>query len=654
MAKNILHFIIVSFVAVLSAALSPTALADDDGNYFNHLLIFGDSLMDSGNSVDPALGTLTFTDPAAGVPGDVGYQAGQVTPDFFAEQMGLTLTPSNSGGNNYAAREFTTHNITATVSFYLQNAPRIDERTLVWLNGGSNDFLARGEVLAGILAGTSQLDESAEMLFADILAGAPRLAGAAKMMSDNGARYVMVSNLPNFTYTPFVYNIYQICIVVGTAAAVCDAARAVAGEVVGELVNGYNQALVAQLDAYGNNFIISDVYTLFEQVHQNPGAYGFEARDGSYDYLFQNCYNYDPSVTMVAGRFSDGCNEDPKYGRSAPNADAAQLIFADDVHPTQAFHRLVADYNVDIIYAPTEVALLPEIGLYGVRRQLDHKSKPVWQAGEAESATVVNPCFAGIDFDHINLAANGPAAQGDISGWGLHAGCTKRWSEEVNLGAQINLAKSKLQARGRSSSYEAQSIGFSGFVNFRRGELFANGGVAFNSSNIDANRVHTIGGGSFYAQGDTRGRAMGADVWAGYYLVDTDEWNLAPAVGYSFINSRVNGYQESGNSVSKYRWGDLRTSSRQIRGGVVGVYSPDKAWRANLRAFITQEMADDFREVSSGSHYLPGFQRDNETFANVAIAFEEQTESDTLAVSWNFSTQGGNSHLFGVSFRRDF
>ena len=631
MAKNILHFIIVSFAAVLSAALSPAALADDDGNYFNHLLIFGDSLMDSGNSVDPGPVTLTFTDPAVGVPGDIGYQAGQVTPDFFAEQMGLTLTPSNSGGSNYAAKKFTTHDIIATVSFYLQNAPRIDERALVWLNGGGNDFLI----------------EDADP--ADILAGALRLAEAAKMLSDNGARYVMVSNLPNFAYTPFAYSNYQKCLAVGIPAAVCDAAQTGTGE----LVNGYNQLLAAQLDASGNNFIISDVYALFEQVRQNPQMYGFEARDGSYDYLFQNCYNYDP-FGEESVEFNDDCNEDPKYGRSNPNADAAQLIFADDVHPTQAFHRLVADYNVDIIYAPTEVALLPEIGLYGVRRQLDHKSKPVWQAGEAESATVVNPCFAGIDFDHINLAANGPAAQGDISGWGLHAGCTKRWSEEVNLGAQINLAKSKLQARGRSSSYEAQSIGFSGFVNFRRDELFVNGGVAFNSSNIDANRVHTIGGGSFYAQGDTRGRAMGADVWAGYYLVDTDEWNLAPAVGYSFINSRVNGYQEIGNSVSKYRWGDLRTSSRQIRGGVVGVYSPDKAWRANLRAFITQEMADDFREVSSGSHYLPGFQRDNEMFANVAIAVEEQSESDTLAISWNFSTQGDNSHLFGVSYRRDF
>ena len=626
MAKNILHFIIVSFAAVLSAALSPTALADDDGNYFNHLLIFGDSLMDSGNIVYPGLGTLTFTDPAAGLPSLPGYRPGQVTPDFFAEQMGLTLTPSNnSGGSNYATAGFTTHEITAAVSFYLQNAPRINGRALVWLNGGGNDLL------------------SPEGPNVD---GASRLAEAAKMLSDDGARYVMVSNLPNFAYTP---TIYQRCQAAGLTDAVCDANVRAQTEL---LVNIYNQALAAQLAASGNNFIISDVYTLFEQVRQNPQMYGFEARGGSYDYLFQNCYNYDPSEALAG--FSDGCNEDPKYGRSAPDADAAQLIFADDVHPTQAFHRLVADYNVDIIYAPTEVALLPEIGLYGVRRQLDHKSKPVWQAGEAESATVVNPCFAGIDFDHINLAANGPAAQGDISGWGLHAGCTKRWSEEVNIGAQINLAKSKLQARGRSSSYEAQSIGFSGFVNFRRDELFANGGVAFNSSNIDANRVHTIGGGSFYAQGDTRGRAMGADVWAGYYLVDTDEWNLAPAVGYSFINSRVNGYQESGNSVSKYRWGDLRTSSRQIRGGVVGVYSPDKAWRANLRAFITQEMADDFREVSSGSHYLPGFQRDNETFANVAIAFEEQTESDTLAVSWNFSTQGGNSHLFGVSYRRDF
>ena len=622
MPKNILHFIIVSFAAVLSAALSPAALADDDGNYFNHLLIFGDSLMDSGNIVHPALGTLTFTDPAAGVPGDIDYQAGQVTPDFFAEQMGLALTPSNSGGSNYATAGFTTHDINNSVSLFLSYTPRINERTLVWLNGGGLDLL--------IPVGPA--DPS-------------RLAEAAKMLSDSGARYVMVSNLPNFAHTP---EIYQLCQAEGFTDAACDAVRTQTKL----RVTTYNQGLAAQLAASGNNFIISDVYTLFEQVHQNPGAYGFEARDGSYDYLFQNCYSYDPSEALAG--FNDDCNEDPIYGRSDPDADAAQLIFADDVHPTQAFHRLVADYNVDIIYAPTEVALLPEIGLYGVRRQLDHKSKPVWQAGEAESATVVNPCFAGIDFDHINLAANGPAAQGDINGWGLHAGCTKRWSEEVNLGAQINLAKSKLQARGRSSSYEAQSIGFSGFVNFRRDELFANGGVAFNSSNIDANRVHTIGGGSFYAQGDTRGRAMGADVWAGYYLVDTDEWNLAPAVGYSFINSRVNGYQESGNSVSKYRWGDLRTSSRQIRGGVVGVYSPDKAWRANLRAFITQEMADDFREVSSGSHYLPGFQRDNETFANVAIAFEEQSESDTLAVSWNFSTQGGNSHLFGVSYRRDF
>ena len=197
------------------------------------LVVFGDSLSDSGNAGR--------------------FSNGPVWVEHLAKGLALPLLPSRTGGTNHAvggARAVGGPNELRTqVHGYLaERGGRADPRTLYTVWVGGNDILA-----AGFTADPDVVGWDAAAAVGEAVA----TLGAA------GARMVLVPNLPDIGITPALR-------AVGPTAAAEARRRSLA----------YDDALTLVLDRaegrYPDMAILRlDVHGLAERVLADPGAAGF-------------------------------------------------------------------------------------------------------------------------------------------------------------------------------------------------------------------------------------------------------------------------------------------------------------------------------------------------------------------------------------------
>src|SRR5215213_4894299 len=141
---------------------------------FEHLVVFGDSLSDTGNAGR--------------------FSNGPVWVEYLADRLGLTLSPSQRGGNNFAvggARldpRSGPHSLRAQADAFLR-MPKPSSRTLVIVYGGGNDLLAA----VGHPHGPMMVDavvSALRSMVADLIA--------------HRATDILVPNLPDVGITPEV------------------------------------------------------------------------------------------------------------------------------------------------------------------------------------------------------------------------------------------------------------------------------------------------------------------------------------------------------------------------------------------------------------------------------------------------------------------
>ncbi|HEX2114247.1 MAG TPA: SGNH/GDSL hydrolase family protein [Alphaproteobacteria bacterium] len=140
---------------------------------FDRIVVFGDSLSDTGNAG-------RFTD-------------GEVWVEHLARGLGLGLTAARMGGLNYAVGGARTHGGSFSLReqvqlFMATRAPgRSDPSTLYIVFGGSNDLRA--------LVGVSDKEAGVDAAVAEVNSLLRALVGA-------GAREFLVPNLPDISRTP--------------------------------------------------------------------------------------------------------------------------------------------------------------------------------------------------------------------------------------------------------------------------------------------------------------------------------------------------------------------------------------------------------------------------------------------------------------------
>ena len=302
---------------------------------YTSMVVFGDSLSDSGNAaffegstVQTITGNTYVPSHPYTTPTSSGtFSNGPVWASDVASALGVPLLPSTSGGTNFAFGGATTGgpgpspNLILQAGQYLSSTGGLaSPNALYVVEGGGNDARA---ALPAIIGGTATIGSTANAYVANIDTIVHELQAA-------GAQHIIVWDTPNLGLTP-----------ASVASGVSSLGTALAA--------GMNALLTTNL-AGDTGVSIFDIYGLGTSIAANPGLF--------------NLVN----VTDACGAPSNAC-------------DPTTAEYWDGIHPTAAAHMLIADaFLAEAVPEPSIWAMLilgfAGIGFMAYRR----KSKPVLMA----------------------------------------------------------------------------------------------------------------------------------------------------------------------------------------------------------------------------------------------------------------------------------
>jgi outer membrane lipase/esterase len=283
---------------------------------YSDLVVFGDSISDSGNNAIVFGSTRTPVPP--GSPTDIvpgapyasdRYTNGPVWVEYLAGNLGLSARPALAGGTNFASGGARSGPLGSIFPFSLRDqvhtfatlsgnmAPKDG---LYILQGGGND--ARDIASGAVNPATG------------IAAFAGNMTAMVAELQAAGARSIIVANVPDIGKTPEML-----------AGGPALAAQASA------LASQMNSSLAMALDAAPGpaKVEVFDVFGLMNQVLASPADFGFT----------------DTTAICV---LSAACLADP-----------SKYLFWDSIHPTTAGHRLLAEHAmVSAMPEPETYALL--------------------------------------------------------------------------------------------------------------------------------------------------------------------------------------------------------------------------------------------------------------------------------------------------------
>jgi phospholipase/lecithinase/hemolysin len=213
-------------------AVAAVALTHSPASAFDEIVVFGDSLSDTGNAGR--------------------FSNGPVWVEGVANALGLSVRPSEVGGTNYAIGGARLDPASGPTSLPAQmqkhlEGNRLSRKRLYIVYGGGNDLIA--SALGG--AGDNLVDRAVEAL-----------RGMLYRLAERGATDVLVPNLPDVGMTPAARWAGQ--------TEVSRAAR---------LTRRFNQALEAVLRDLETTTSVRlyrlDVAAMAERARIDPAAFGF-------------------------------------------------------------------------------------------------------------------------------------------------------------------------------------------------------------------------------------------------------------------------------------------------------------------------------------------------------------------------------------------
>lgn len=567
-------------VACCMATVAPSLSAAP----YSGLYVFGDSLSDAGqfpDSVNSTTQTRRFTNRIGPLFTDAsGEVYGKTSPMLIGELLGLgAQSPSTSSvfesngwadGNNWAVGGYRTDQILDSITeaggsvagtrtrdgFLVDLANRglsLDANALYYVNGGGNDFL-QGQVLS-----TAQAQ-----------AAAGRLVDSVEALQAAGARYIMVSLLPNVGNTP---------------------ALGGGNSFIGGLAGDLNTELVSQLRGIDANIIPLNLPLLVTEVLATPGAYGFDATQN----LTGTCFN--------------GCaNVNTTWGINSATPDPSKLMFNDSVHPTTAVQQIAADYAYSLLSAAQELSLLPEMALGNLRAhqgQLRSQWQADWSAWQAvdQWRGFVTAGGQQQDFDSQD---NSSSADGD--GYSLNLGGSYRLDDAWRVGVALGLYGQDLEAGAANSDYNLNSYLATAFAQYQDNRWWAD--LALSAGSLDYDNLERsiqLGQVTRTEQGDTDGNLWGASGRVGYDIAQSgSEWHLSPFLSADYVEVDVDGYAEDGSRSTALTFDDQQRDSRRLGAGIQGRYQLSPATALFAEYSHEREYEDDTSEVHSELNSLPG------------------------------------------------
>ena len=484
------------------------------------------------------------------------------------------------------------------------------------------------EVTAG--AGVSSLMDQAQIQ-AYLQQAATTELGMIKQLGDAGARYVMVSNLPNIGLTPS-----------GIAQGPIAAAQLTGLSIT------YNSALNAGLASTGVNIIPVNTFAMLNEFVADPSRYGFT------------------NVTQPACTGSSfGCLPIGTPGAQSTYQPGTQntYLFADGVHPTTATHAMLAQYAESIITAPGEMSLLGEAPLQ-INESLNRSVLDQATTSLANTPGDGLRLWANYDYARQRLDAqmNSPKSSNDINT--LNIGADIHPSDALTAGMAFTVGQQKGEFAGNAGGFKLQDLLATGYVLWGWQDAYF--GAIGSFGHLGYSNVHRnipIGPTVRYEDGDTSGSHVAFALTGGWWL-DFDNWRTGPYADLTWQHIEVDGYNENGNDATAMTFG------KQDRHSLIGTLG----WQvsANLRAgnavlhpyarvAWNHDSDADPRDVTAGlvsmpgTFALPGFAQDgNWGSAGIGLAADfTPSFSGWIGYDGRFSdsSQRVNSLNVGAKFR---
>ncbi|MFC6980756.1 autotransporter outer membrane beta-barrel domain-containing protein [Microbulbifer taiwanensis] len=234
-------------------------------------------------------------------------------------------------------------------------------------------------------------------------------------------------------------------------------------------------------------------------------------------------------------------NPDPVYSETGSAPDADRLYFNDGVHPTLAAQQVLGDYYYSVLNAPIGFGMLADLGYQNTRlhqTNVDHHL--VAQRFRDPTTTV----FFGGALGYTDFG-QGPAPNREDYGWDGLFGFSFAAADHFEWALALSYAGSDYDPSGLS--LKARNWNFSALGRWDNERWFVDGGATY--SWIDYHEVdrRIELGNRFekWIKGDTDGSAASIFARGGYDSVPALPCQLGPFVSAAWTQVDVNSFRES-------------------------------------------------------------------------------------------------------------
>ena len=540
------------------------------GQNFSDVVVFGDSLSDSGNA-----GSLSPLPPGS----SFTTNPDRVWSEIVAETFGAPGMNSLAGGSIYAFAGACMNpatpcdqDLAPTVTeqieqYFLRSDGQADPNALYVIWGGANDVADS--------AGADPFNAGRHTV-----AAASVNVAQIRRLQDAGASHVVVYNLPDISKSPYAVNLGPV----------------VQGALT-QLVSAYNERLYAGIRESEDGIIPVNVHALLNEIVESPGTYGFTSVTGT------ACGEPDAgsAVSITCGP------EGSVYPVTDKSGENQQYLFADRSHPSGATHAMIANVVTSTLAAPVQVSLAGEGGVemanihrsaVSAERMTDlglDRSVGSWRA-------YVTGRIGRYELDALPRLGE---TQADVQVFTL--GANHRPGTNLWWGAALSFGWYNNDASG--ASLESSAVIGSVHGTWRRGGLYVSGALSAGSTSVDVNRSITFGPVVRAEQGSTSAGQFGAEFDTGWMLGDPGGLQHGPFLGLAWLNQSVDGFRESGSRSTAMNFSGFDRDSLIARAGY-RVTRTLTLNRVGLRPYANLAYAKEFKDdpisVTAGSNTMPG------------------------------------------------
>ncbi|MCO4168528.1 autotransporter domain-containing esterase [Actinobacillus suis] len=655
-------------LALFASALTSAAIAQD-------VVVFGDSLSDVGQT--GWLNKATYNQPN-GTPNAL-YN------EHIAKTLGSTLTASSKGGSNYA---YSGGVVVPTNSQYTNVQPNVAVAQQIQnylANGVKNDALhvmwAGGNDMPAILTKAIASQDALQTVQTESTVAAQNSAQQWAALKQSGVTLLVAPTVPNVAYTPSLFQQF------GTSAASSFAAQTGYGEMAKE---AFQDAFDANLAALNNTTQtnLADFENARMQVLANTVGALYQSSLGSAlsavidQKTFTNTLlqQYQQFATQAASAtsflnsattqalnsvggnvvridtdalFADMLSNPADFGLTNTTAtvcasttqvvctptdqtSADGKLFADGFHPGAVAHKVMADYILNVLQAPSEVSVLPQLALYSTEKTFDFARQ---QSNSNRLLKQETNTVQGI-------AAYQRYNEGDAIYAGLKAQFTPQWQFSA-LFSQSDLDGSKGSTKG-----EIKSKAINTAVRYDADKWWVGAALQLSDNDYKTSRQIQLGSAKRSQKGETSGAVISASVFGGYEW-KFDQSQVALLADLTNSHGKVTDFGETEANAMRLSFEEQQI--RSVRSGVGAEYRYQFTdWQPYVNARWVKEWRDSPAELVTtfnNSKFKVGLAQADKSWVNVQAGLDWKAKSSP----WHFQLAvqrdlGRRDNFSGTSF----